>query len=305
MIEAADEGVARVLTVAQETYGDGPEHRYSYELGLPDEAVLNQTEDGSVVILTPVVEDTHEPEQDLSEVLPPANDAEEEVTGEEEEEYPTGEESATDEKLAGDLDVPAGWQMLGGFQPAWSVDANGVELPTHFEIDGNTLTQVVDTSDAQFPVVSDPLPLVAIGLAAIARALLPALLRSGAKALATQAIKVGASATTKGGYKTFAAFKKAAGNKTPKGNQWHHIVEQSTIKKRGWDARWIHNRNNLVSVAQQVHQKCVNSWMAKKKVNKFGINSGNKTMREVVHKQSFSKQHTIGVALLKHCGVKI
>lgn len=42
---------------------------------------------------------------------------------------------------------------------------------------------------------------------------------------------------------------------------------------------------------------------AKKNVAKFGISSGSKTMREVVHGLSFSKQHSIGVALLKHCGV--
>lgn len=305
VIEATDDEVARVLTVARETYGDGPEHRYSYELALPENAVLNQTDDGSVVILAPVSANTQEPNPDLSTVLPPAGDGEEDGTDEEREEHSTGPEFATDEELAGNLDVPAGWQMLGGFQPAWSVDANGVALPSHFEIDGNTLTQVVDTSGAEFPVVSDPLPLVAIGLAAVARALLPAILRAGARALATQAIKVGAKATTRGGYKTFAAFKRAAGNQTPKGNQWHHIVEQSTIKKRSWDARWIHNRNNLVSIRRQVHQKCVNSWMAKKKVNKFGIKSGSKTMREVVHKQSFSKQHQIGVALLRHCGVRV
>lgn len=112
-----------------------------------------------------------------------------------------------------------------------------------------------------------------------------------------------ADSPAKGGYKTFAAFKKDIAGSTPKGNQWHHIVEQSNISKRGWDARWVHNRNNLVSIPKEVHQKCVNSWMAKKNVSKFGIKSGTNTMRQTVHKLSFSKQHEIGIALLKHCGV--
>ena len=43
--------------------------------------------------------------------------------------------------------------------------------------------------------------------------------------------------------------------------------------------------------------------MAKKNVSKFGIKSGTNTMRQTVHKLSFSKQHEIGIALLKHCGV--
>lgn len=43
--------------------------------------------------------------------------------------------------------------------------------------------------------------------------------------------------------------------------------------------------------------------MAKKNVSNFGIKSGSSTMRQNVHTLSFSKQHEIGIALLKHCGV--
>ncbi|RLP76769.1 hypothetical protein D9V32_03765 [Mycetocola tolaasinivorans] len=38
----------------------------------------------------------------------------------------------------------------------WAVDANGVSLPTHFTVEGGMITQHVDTSNATFPVVSDP-----------------------------------------------------------------------------------------------------------------------------------------------------
>ncbi|MFD5225405.1 hypothetical protein ACFWHT_07260 [Microbacterium sp. NPDC058342] len=298
VVEAAGDGVARVLTVADEDYSDNTEHRYSYEVDLPQGTVLEQSDTGTVFVLAPASESTEDAGVDLADVLP-TEDAE----SSDPEPLPASDEIATEEELAGDYDVPTGWEVVGAFQSAWSADATGASLPTHYEVDGNTLTQVVDTTGAQFPVVSDPIPLVVVGLAAIARALLPALLRQGAKALATQTIKAGVKATTKGGYKTFAAFKKDIAGSTPKGNQWHHIVEQSNISKRGWDARWVHNRNNLVSIPKEVHQKCVNSWMAKKNVSKFGIKSGSNTMRQTVHKLSFSKQHEIGIALLKHCGV--
>ena len=78
------------------------------------------------------------------------------------------------------------------------------------------------------------------------------------------------------------------------------------LNYRGWDPRAIHNRNNLVQIPTQVHQRCVNSWMARKGVRSFGVNaSSSQTMRQWVHAQGFSKQHQIGVNLLRHCGVRI
>lgn len=48
--------------------------------------------------------------------------------------------------------------VLGGVAPAWAVDAAGASVPTRYEIDGNTITQVVEhTSDHTYPVVADPL----------------------------------------------------------------------------------------------------------------------------------------------------
>ncbi|MCD5317153.1 hypothetical protein, partial [Kineosporia babensis] len=82
-------------------------------------------------------------------------------------------------------------------------------------------------------------------------------------------------------------------------------VEQSTIAKRGWDARAIHNPQNLIQIPTRVHQACINSWMAKKNVTMFGVTSKSLTMRAWTHNQSFSKQHEIGIRLLRHCGVNI
>ncbi|MEI6624133.1 MAG: hypothetical protein WCP28_19745 [Actinomycetes bacterium] len=40
--------------------------------------------------------------------------------------------------------------------PPWAKDTNGVALPTHYELSGNTLTQYVNLAGAAFPVVADP-----------------------------------------------------------------------------------------------------------------------------------------------------
>ena len=49
--------------------------------------------------------------------------------------------------------------LIGGFTPAWARDANGVDVPTHYELDGTTITQVVEhraMDSTVYPVVADP-----------------------------------------------------------------------------------------------------------------------------------------------------
>jgi hypothetical protein len=46
--------------------------------------------------------------------------------------------------------------FLGGIEAPWAIDAEGQSLPTHYEVSGATLTQIVDTTEAAFPVVADP-----------------------------------------------------------------------------------------------------------------------------------------------------
>ncbi|MDY0891526.1 hypothetical protein SOM11_07745 [Frigoribacterium sp. CFBP9039] len=49
--------------------------------------------------------------------------------------------------------------LIGGFTPAWALDAAGTEVPTRYELDGHTLTQVVDHKDADgviYPITADP-----------------------------------------------------------------------------------------------------------------------------------------------------
>lgn len=52
-------------------------------------------------------------------------------------------------------DTDGGFQ--GGVLPAWAKDADGADVPTHFEVDGGVLTQVVEhDASVSYPVVADP-----------------------------------------------------------------------------------------------------------------------------------------------------
>ncbi len=51
----------------------------------------------------------------------------------------------------------ASGEVLGGFAAPWAKDATGEDVPTHYELNGQTLTQVVDhNSSFAYPVVADP-----------------------------------------------------------------------------------------------------------------------------------------------------
>jgi hypothetical protein len=50
-----------------------------------------------------------------------------------------------------------GGEPVAVIEPAWAKDANGDAIATRYEIDGSTLTQVVDVDEhTAFPVVADP-----------------------------------------------------------------------------------------------------------------------------------------------------
>ncbi|MCM3778401.1 hypothetical protein [Microbacterium hydrocarbonoxydans] len=56
----------------------------------------------------------------------------------------------------GSVSVSDARGFIAGIESPWAVDAAGRSLDTHYEISGSTLTQVVDTTGATFPVVADP-----------------------------------------------------------------------------------------------------------------------------------------------------
>lgn len=48
-------------------------------------------------------------------------------------------------------------KMLGGLAPAWAKDANGNSVPTHYEVSGTAVTQVVEHGEGSaYPIVADP-----------------------------------------------------------------------------------------------------------------------------------------------------
>jgi hypothetical protein len=294
VVDVVGDGSARTMLAAEEGYSDSPVHEYDYELRLPRDAQVVEMPTGGLLVVEPVASLPALEPVDLAKVLPGTED----IDGAELESL--NEVAVNDMTAELMAVVPDGMTPLTILATPWAVDANGQQLPTEFVYDDGVLTQVVDTTDAAFPVVSDPLPLVGIALGAAARALAPHVIRAFAATVITR----GAAYTVQGGYRTFTAFKNAHGAKS--GYNWHHIVEQRTISLRGWDPRAIHNPRNLVQIPAQVHQKCVNSWMARKGVREFGVAaSSSQTMRQWVGQQSYSVQHRIGVDLLRRCGVNV
>ena len=46
---------------------------------------------------------------------------------------------------------------IAAFEVPWALDADGNDVPTHFTVDGNTITQIVETEETTvYPIVADP-----------------------------------------------------------------------------------------------------------------------------------------------------
>lgn len=284
----------RVLTVADESYGESEIHEYAYGIDLAPGTELRQLSNGQVVVV-----DTNAFQP--VDLQPWAPGAEVDLG-----DYAAGLEVAAEGIGEADPALEPGEVVVASFQPAWAIDATGMLLPTNYEVVGNTLTQVVDTTGASFPVVADPLPLILIKLGAVV-ATWGVPVSAGAFTVAR--IVPGVTLAAQHGYRSFYLFKVAAGPAKP-GYQWHHIVEQTQAARFG--ALLIHNTRNLVQIPTRIHQQCVNSRMATSRVpftlringQTFNFVTGS-TMRSQVHARSLQEQHLIGVALLRYCGVDI
>lgn len=55
-----------------------------------------------------------------------------------------------------DPTLPAAQNILMVAAAPWAIDANGTQLPTQYVVTAGTITQLVDSSTAVFPVVADP-----------------------------------------------------------------------------------------------------------------------------------------------------
>ena len=97
------------------------------------------------------------------------------------------------------------------------------------------------------------------------------------------------------GFTTYYNLKKSIG-KAGDGKQWHHIVEQSQIRKSGIDAKLIHNPNNVIPLTQQQHKK-ISSYYSTK------LNGTNMTVRDYLRGRSFKEQYEYGLNILKRFNI--
>ncbi len=98
------------------------------------------------------------------------------------------------------------------------------------------------------------------------------------------------------GFDTFKAAKKHLGS-PGKDNQWHHIVEQSQIKRSGFSPTQIHNTNNLTPVDKTIHGQITGHYNSKPSY----LNG--QTVRDWLTGQSFQNQYDYGINVLRSFGV--
>ena len=99
------------------------------------------------------------------------------------------------------------------------------------------------------------------------------------------------------GFDSFKAFKKEFGA-AEQGYEWHHIVEQSQIKKSGFTPQQIHNTSNMIQVEKSVHHQITGYYNTKHFEFTYG-----ESVRDWLSGQTFESQTEFGVKVLKGFGV--
>lgn len=146
---ATNDGVQIVAVLNDENAPD----TISFPVDLPEGGHLVAQPDGGVLVQAPVQVETV-PETEANRVLA----AIEAITGD----LDTDSE-LTDAQIAQIEEIPPAQtvtkteiQTIGEIEPAWAMDANGNPVKTRYEIDGDTIKQIVDTDGAAFPITADP-----------------------------------------------------------------------------------------------------------------------------------------------------
>ncbi|NTW27798.1 MAG: RHS repeat-associated core domain-containing protein [Coriobacteriia bacterium] len=106
----------------------------------------------------------------------------------------------------------------------------------------------------------------------------------------------GETAATGQGFESFDDVKKAVGS-PGQDREWHHIVEQSQIKKSGFNPSQIHNTDNLLSLDKGTHHK-ISGYYSSKDRNL----SSTMIVRDWLAGQSFQDQYEFGIDVLKRFG---
>jgi len=98
------------------------------------------------------------------------------------------------------------------------------------------------------------------------------------------------------GFDSFSALKKYLGS-PGKGNEWHHIVEQSQITRSNFTSQMINNTDNVIAIDATVHRK-ISGFYSSKTAFSEGM-----TVRDWLAGQSFEKQFEFGMKVLRDFGV--
>lgn len=98
-------------------------------------------------------------------------------------------------------------------------------------------------------------------------------------------------------YESFRDFKKGEGP-AGDGKEWHHIVEQSQIKKSGFSPQQIHNTNNITAIDNATHAKISGYYNTKT----FDY-TGGLSVRDWLAGQSYESQYDFGMEILRIFGV--
>jgi len=106
-----------------------------------------------------------------------------------------------------------------------------------------------------------------------------------------------------GGFNTFSQLKSYLNRELgalPKDYQYHHIVEQSQIKKTGFDPTDVHNINNVVPMTKELHERISGYYSSiDPTLSKTMI------VRDWLANQDFQKQLEFGIRVLRKYGVAI
>ena len=100
---------------------------------------------------------------------------------------------------------------------------------------------------------------------------------------------------TEEGFSSYREFKKKYG-KAGEGMEWHHIVEQSQIKKSGFDSELINNTYNIIPLDRATHQKITAIY------NRVDPVTGMR-YRDTLAGMSFEHQYAEGLKMLEKVGV--
>lgn len=148
-IGADSSGLVSVETL-EDTLGMRLPVDHSGMLEFTDSSGLASWEDGNGVTFTPLV--TPEGDVQINTIIPNSDAPREYAYALDIPDY-----TSVQEEGGSHLFLDSDDNMIAGLAPAWAVDANGQPVPTHFEIEGKTVTQILDfTESTAFPVVADP-----------------------------------------------------------------------------------------------------------------------------------------------------